>query len=361
MPRNMSRVVPIWGILFLFTFTGNASAQWYPGSNICNCAQQVAQACYRTVPVTEYRRVRQTVQQPVVDTKWVSKEFTEYRPVVEAKTADVPTVAYENVTELRTVQRNMGYWATQYRHRPTISPWQYDRRPGLFGWLNRTGYSVRSTFTPRVTSKRQYVPQVVTQQIPVTRQVARHGTRKITYNVTHMVPHKTTRKVQVRTVRWVSKEIVRTQPVTVMRTLPIGSSLAYSPYGIGGSQTVLLPRKDPISQEKSSRQTFNKGNKYDNDPEPRKLEEDSGRFDFEPSGENNKFNEGTSLEPRESLLPAESVRRVARPTSPQVGRRIRVPSIVRVNRWTARGQRAAGPALISPSISVAGSEESVSQ
>ena len=176
--------------------------------------------------MTEYRECRQTVQRPVVETNYVDQPVTEYRQVVENKTAEVPTCTYQNVTEMRTVQRDCGHWVTQCYQRPQMTPCQYDNRPDLFGFINRTGYSLRMAFTPQSWSERVYVPNVVAQQVPVTRQVAVRGTQTISYQVAKVVPICTTRKVAVNTVRMVSQEIVTQRPVTVFKTVPMGSSLS---------------------------------------------------------------------------------------------------------------------------------------
>jgi hypothetical protein len=183
-------------------------------------------ACYQTVPVTEYRECRQTVQRPIIETKYVEQPVTEYRQVVENKTAEVPTCTYQNVTEMRTVQRDCGQWVTQCYQRPQMSPCQYDGRPDLLGFINRTGYSLRMAFTPQSWTERVYVPNVVAEQISVTRQVAVRGSQTINYQVAKVVPICTTRKVAVNTVRMVSQEIVTQRPVTVFKTVPLGSSLA---------------------------------------------------------------------------------------------------------------------------------------
>jgi hypothetical protein len=183
-------------------------------------------ACYQTVPVTEYRECRQTVQKPIVETTYVEQPCTEYKQVVENKTAEVPTCTYQNITEMRSVQRDCGQWVTQCYQRPQVTPCQYDSRPDLFGFINRTGFAVRMAFTPQAWSERVYVPNIVTTQVPFTRQVAVRGTKTINYQVARMVPVTTTRKVAVNTVRMVCEEVVTKRPVTVFKTVPMGSSLA---------------------------------------------------------------------------------------------------------------------------------------
>jgi hypothetical protein len=268
----MYRAIPAIGTLAVLLNAGPASAQlfssWY---DPCNCCRPVVcQPAYQTVPVTEYREIRQTVQRPVMETQYVDREVTEYHPVTEQRTAEIPTVEYVNVTENQTVTRDMGQWCTTYRCNPKMAPCQYDPRPGVAGWLNRSGYRIRSAFTPNVIAQRHYVPNVVAYNVPVTRQVAQHSTRKVAYNVTRMEPRTTTRKVAINTVRYVSQEIVQTQPVTVMRTVPIGSTFAYASPS-GGSQSALAPQPDSIGGGSRSANSQNNdlgtGSKFTRDPQ----------------------------------------------------------------------------------------------
>jgi hypothetical protein len=308
----------------------------------------VTQPVYKTVPVTAYEPVRQTVKRPVIEKEYVSQPVTEYQPVTETRTAQVPTVTYENVTEHHTVQRDYGQWHTSHRPNVRVHPWDYDRRPGFFGWMNRTGYEFRSAFSPRYRSTRNYVPNVVSQVVPVTRQVARQGTRQVTYNVTRMVPHQTTRKVAVNRVRYVDTEVVTQRPVTVMQQVPVGSRVAYFP--LGSTATALAPVIDPISRaaaptsnrtaEKPQDNGFNSGgSQYQRGENGTSLDIDSQLDEFDPIQ--------NSLRPAPQKLQA-SAKPVFAPASKAA------PSIVRVNRWVARRPKsAAGPSLTNPNISIA--------
>jgi len=245
---HASRLLTACVSLAAVALGGNAWGQsWY--NNPC-CVQPIpqvhvqAQACYQTVPVTEIRQVRQTVQRPVVETAYVDQQVTEYRQVVENKACVVPTVSYQQVTECQTVQRDMGRWVTEYQCRPTMNAWQYDGRPDLLGAINRASYNTRMAFTPQVYARRVYVPNVVTHAVPVTRSVAVNGTKTVNYQVSRMVPVTTTRKVAVNTVKMVSQEIVTHHPVTTMKVVPMGSAMALSP---NLSTTAIAPTPDPIS------------------------------------------------------------------------------------------------------------------
>jgi hypothetical protein len=229
-------------------FSGStAFGQCLPCNPFCCPPVRVA-ACYQTVPVTEMRECRQTVQRPKIETKIVEQPVTEYRQVVETKSAEVPTCTYQNVTEMRSVQRDCGGWVTQTHCRPQMTPCQYDNRPDLFGFINRTGFAVRMAFTPQQWNERVYVPNVVTTQVPVTRQVAVRGTQTVNYQVARMVPVTTTRKVAINTVRMVSEEIVTRQPVVVFKTVPFGSSLAQGVPANSQSSTSTAFRPAPESK-----------------------------------------------------------------------------------------------------------------
>ena len=364
MSRPMPFVVSVCGSLALFLTPATATAQLFRLGNPCPCLQPVAQTCYRTVPVTEYRQVKQIVQRPIIETKYVDQQVTEYRPVTETRTATVPTVSYDYVTEQRTVQRDAGYWTTQYTPNHKLTACQYDSRPNIFGWLNRAGYSIRQSFTPKIIAKRQYVPNVITQTIPVTRRVARHGTRQITYNVTRMVPYTTTRRVAVNTVRYVSQEVTTMRPVTVMRSVPIGTAMSYAPINYGATATALLPTPDPIgtaaSQPVDRRRTADSRNN------------DDRSVPVKPFRREDADNHGARLDRtvpvRHSSFSA-PVRSAARPIAPQAYnddrydgyRRVndsrnlsKFPSIIRVSRgWMPSRRASNGPRLTQPTIVLA--------
>lgn len=240
-----------------------AQAQLFPGLDPCNtcsaqvayappvqqvvCAQPVQQVVYRQVPVTEYKQVTEVVRKPIYETKYVNQQVTEWKQVLEQKTVEVPTVSYQNVTEYRTVSRDMGRWQTSYNPVAKCAPCQVDARPGLLGMMNRNMVRVRNAMTPNYTTNRQYVPNMVTTQVPVTRQVAIRGTQTMTYNVARMVPETVNKQVAVNTVRWEEETVTASRPVTVMRTVPIGTQTAFGfvPYSNSQTQTALQPVEDP--------------------------------------------------------------------------------------------------------------------
>lgn len=348
-------------------------AQWYNPAG-CGCAPQVCQPicqpAYQTVPVTEYQQVTETVRRPVYETEYVEQPVTEYRPVTEQRTANVPTVSYQNVTEYRTVQRDYGGWQTNYQPIPRCDPCQYDNRPGITGWINRTAFAVRQSFTPAYTVQRNYIPRVVAQQVPYTRQVAIRGTRQVTYNVTKMVPHQTTRRVAVHKLRYKEEKVTAMRPITVMRSVPIGTRMTYgvSPYAT--TQTTLAPVPDSVGGARSAAggssgpsRTADRDSMFDGDDETVVPGREFRRNPVDSSARDSDTRRGfyETIPKRQ-----QTVSRPARseptpktvPSSPSVAKRTTsLPSIVRVSGWTARSQRSrgsvAGPRLTPPSVSVA--------
>ncbi|MEZ6128070.1 MAG: hypothetical protein R3C59_05275 [Planctomycetaceae bacterium] len=233
-------------------------------SSMANCApvasctpiQPVYSACYQTVPVTTYQQEKQTVEVPYYKTEYENRNVTVYEPVTRQREIEVPTVSYQTIQENRVVHRDMGRWKTDYIPVPKCAPCQVDPRPGVIGWMNRTGYSFRNAFTPNYRTTRSYVPQMMACNVPTTRQVAIAGTRKVVVNETQMVARQTTEKVAVQKLAFRKEEVTVSRPVTAYRTVPIGSALAFGGYGYGGSsmafwgdstttQTARLPEPDP--------------------------------------------------------------------------------------------------------------------
>jgi len=324
---------------------GSVSTAWgqccVPLNASC-CPPIRVTACYQTVPVTEYRECRQTVQRPIVETKYVEQPVTEYRQVVENKTAEVPTCTYQNVTEMRTVQRDCGHWESHCYQRPQITPCQYDSRPDLFGFMNRTGFSLRMAFTPQSWTERVYVPNVVCQQVPVTRQVAVRGTQTINYQVAKVVPICTTRKVAVNTVRMVCEEIVTKRPVTVFKTVPMGSSLALGvPATAPTTTTALQPTNDstpiaikPKNADKSTATERTAKNV---------------RSDLEDSDENaferNDNNSGGSKSPKSGSIKVPATKSHVMPASGVAAEEEEIVTAERpIGRWVARKKTKANAA-----------------
>ncbi len=275
MSKNMSRVVPLLGALGLLTQAVHANAQGW-GNNCCNpcptccavqtCMQPVSVPCYRQVPVTHYEPYEQTVMKPICRTEYIEQPITVCKPVCEQRVAEVPECTYHPVTEFYPQTRDMGCYQTFCHCCPRMSPCQYDPNPGLFGWMNRTGYEMRMAFTPQYTYERRWVPNVITTQVPVTRQVAVQSVRRVTYNVTRMQTEIEHRRVAVNRVDMVPEKIVLQRPVTVMTQVPIGTTVAWIPAGslVGGSSTAtaLGPTPDPnfrSARREREKEAFHEG------------------------------------------------------------------------------------------------------
>ncbi len=316
---HMSRLFSVSGALLLTTASPVFAQCCAPIANPCNtCCQtvQVVQPCYQTVPVTEYQEVRETVRKPVYETKYVNQSVIECRPVTEQRTVEVPQVTYDTVTTCQTQYRNAGYWQTTRQPICRVSPCEYDNRPNLVGWLNRTGYSMRSAFMPKTRTNRTYIPRTVAYQVPVTRQVARHTTRKVSYNVTRMVSKKVNRRVAVRTLRWDTKVVTRKVPRTVFRQVPIGSTIAY-----GGSTTTagLTPQSDPISRSASS----------DN----HKFKDEDDRYENSIDDDGFEAGDPDALEKGASLYKPIRKRQASTVSTKTKKRKRSLPTVVRINGW----------------------------
>jgi hypothetical protein len=341
---KISRILTTFGILAAAGSANTAFGQFWC-CNPCCCPPPICvQPAFQSVPVTELREVRQVVQKPVVETKYVEQPVTEYRQVVEQKTADIPTVSYQNVTELHTVQRDCGHWTTQYHCRPKLSPCQYDGRPDLLGFLNRTQYSVRMAFTPDYYGERIYIPNVVAQQVPVTRQVAIRGTQTVNYQVAKVVPIHSTRKIAVNTVRMVAEEIVTQRPVTVMKMVPFGSTYAQVPSATGSTTaSSLSATPDSTATAIQPRQGAKKVERTAKVPEPLKEEPEAFEDLREGNGKGSNIRgktQGSLNRPASTDDDAEAL--AAAPVRP-------------VGQWVARWRsKSEGPAL--PEITIARSD-----
>ena len=260
----------ILGALSLGSMTQTASAQWMPfggifrgGCDTCEmpmipatvCGPTCGVACAPPPPVvcapppprivmqpfTEARTVQQVVQRPVCETRYVDVPETAYRTEMETRTATVPTMSYQTVCETQTRQRDCGRWVTSYRCRPQVAPCAYDSRPGLVGAMNRSFYSARMAMTPAVVAERHYVPNVITEQIPVTRQVAVPGSRQVTYNVPRTVAYQTTRKVAQQFTRYVAETIPQTVYHTTMRSVLVDGTTGLALGPTQGLGTAAVP------------------------------------------------------------------------------------------------------------------------
>jgi hypothetical protein len=231
-----------------------------------------------------------------------------------------------------------------------MAPCQYDSRPTFGGWLNRTAYSIRSSFTPNYRAIRTYQPNIVTQAVPVTRQVAVRSTRKVTYNVTRYEPRTRTQTVEVPTTRYERVVEKVNVPVTVYRTVPTGTAITYgvAPYGVPTRTTLLpTPTPDSISNTRSADSSDDKykrsnesreaGSQSKTDTNPLKKISNEKSRGFDP------FPEGVNVERKSDTQLTATSRKV--------------PSAVRAGGWrptgslaTAKAETESGPKLVAPSV-----------
>ncbi len=374
MLRFPQAAVPWSAGLALLLAANSASAQWNPfRPNNCDCApaapvsynamapavtaytacapvvqtvcapavQPVMQTVYRQVPVVEHVAVKQTVKKPIVDVKYVDQAVTEYRPVTEARTVAVPTVSYQDITEYQTVTKNVGFWRSRYEPNYKPTPCEYNQTPGFTGWMSRTSSEIRNAFTPNYRVAREYVPQTVCQQVPVTRRVAINGTRQVSYNVTSMVPYQTTQKVAVNTTRWVDEEVTVMKPQTVVKTMAVGTQITYAPIG-SGTATAVQPQPDNIgtglTPTRSAGGDLLKNANPNNAVDPRR-----GALDVQP----------LPLQPRTKLSPTSLPRATGTTAANLNGTPVKIPTAAKYNEWTARSTKAPTPNTAPSAITVA--------
>jgi hypothetical protein len=236
MKTNYRRRLSVFSLL-LAACAIPASAQWGATGSSCSSCQVPAPVVTSVPmsspavcrPVAQMSPVQTTVQTAVPYTEYVNQSVTQMVPVTRRQTAQVPSVQYRNVTRYETRNRDNGRWVTRYYPNRRMSPCQVDPRPGLGGWLNRTGYEMRKWVTPQYTTKRQYVPNVVAKTVPVTRRVAVPTTRTVAYNVTEMVPRTVNRKVAVNRVRYVTRNLTTMAPTLAYQPMSIAPSVAWAP------------------------------------------------------------------------------------------------------------------------------------
>ena len=208
----------------------------------CVAVQPVRQTVYQQVPVTKYKQVARTERRPVYKTAYEDREVTVMQQVTEQRTAMVPYTAYQSVTEYQPRTQDRSHWRTVYRPNYKPCPTQYDCRPGFAGWWGRTRQDLRNAFTPDRVASRQFVPDVRTSMVPVTRQVPITAQRAVTYSVAKMVPVKTKQRVAVLRQEYEDVPVTAWEPYTTTETVAVGTQtrLVYAPLG-GTTATAAAP------------------------------------------------------------------------------------------------------------------------
>ncbi len=298
--------------------------------------QPVVQSVMQSVPVTEYHPVTQITRRPKVETRIMNQDVIEYHPETEVRTMDVPTTTYQDVTEYHQVCKNAGYYQTQVHQVAKTAPCAYDQRPGLMGWMNRTGMEIRNAFTPNQIVRREFVPQTVMQTVPVTRRVAVQGTRQVSYNVTKMVAARTTRQVATNHVTYEDVHSTAMVPRTVMRHVPVGTQISgFAPLG-ASSQLSLTPTPDNSASARSQQNNRSAINRKNGDPFPQEQNPDlyKDQQPIKPKAGNISFPRPAEPDPG---YPSAQERANKSTTDRQaVAGRTSPPSVVRLNKWVAR-------------------------
>jgi hypothetical protein len=304
--------------------------------------QPITETVYREVPVTKYRTEARVVQKPVVRTAYEERKVTAYRPVTIQQTAEVPAVTYQQVTECRPVSANNSYWRTAWQPVPKMHPLQYDPSPTLLGEMNRWSYATRMAFTPNVIPRREFVPNVVAYNVPVTRTVAVPTTRQVTYNVTRMEPYETTQTVAVQKIEYVEQTVTAHVPYTEMTTMAVGTTTRYAfidPSGTTATARGPVPDRTAEEERIPRRAAGGESNSTNNDDTFRPL---------------------SYPQPKAAPTPVDPGHHDARNQTEDDAAAVaqiethRVPSIVRVAGWRAhKPQTESLPASSGPDLSVA--------
>lgn len=272
--------------------TSSAFAQFFDPCNVCAapvavainpcpCVQPITETVYREVPVTKFRTVERAVKKPVVRTAYEDRPITAYRTVNETRTAEVPSMTYQQVTECQQCTVNRSFWRTAYQPVAKMHPCQYDPSPTLVGELNRLGYATRMAMTPNYIPRREFVPNIVAYNVPVTKTVAVPTTRQVTYNVARLEPYETTQRVAVQKVEYVDSTVTAYEPYTEMRTVAVGTATRYAFVDPLGGSTATAARPTPATTAEGptpvpERRANNTPNTNSSAAPPRTTNENSG-------------------------------------------------------------------------------------
>lgn len=218
-----------------------------PVATACTYVQPVRETVYRQMPVTKYRSVQKTAQRPVYKTAYEERDVTVYKTVNEQKTVDVPYTTYQTVQSCQTAQVDRSRWQTKYVATQKCAPCQYDSRPGFTGWMNRTGYELRSAFTPKYVARREYVPNVQNVSYAVNRRVPITASRKVTYNVARVVPTVEKQRVAVMKLEQEDYTYTAQVPYTEMQTVAVGTQTRYA-YVNGDGTTATASAPTPADR-----------------------------------------------------------------------------------------------------------------
>jgi len=223
----------------------------------------------RPVYETSERQEVYTVQRPVYETAEREETYTVMKPVYETSYRTECRTVYQPVTTCQTRYVDQGCYADQMVLKPSWPSskltWQSGgcavdpvtgqttyQKAGLYWAQTQHGkYEVQKVWQPNIVPQQYqqtaYVPQTVSQQIPVQvcKMVPEQVVRKIPYQVCRMVTEQQVRKVPVTTCRMVTEQCVRKVPVTTCKMV-YEERVEQVPYQVcrmvAQQQTVSVPR-----------------------------------------------------------------------------------------------------------------------
>lgn len=225
----------------------------------CPCLKPVTETVYQDVDQVEYRTVQKTVKSPKVVTVMEDRDVVTYQQITEQRTVDVPSYITQTVTEMKPVAINQSYWQTSHQAVQKCSPCEYDPRPGLLGEFNRLGIAMRNSFTPNYVTHRQFVPNVVTAEVPMQRTVQIPTTRQVTYNVARTVPVTTTQKVAVQRTVWEDQTVTAYEPYVTRKTVAVGTRTRMAYVDPTQGSTTAAAEPTPATAEGNKNQTSENG------------------------------------------------------------------------------------------------------
>ncbi len=175
---------------------------------------------------TATREDRYKVMRPVMETETRYQQQIVRKPVTETAMQNQNYIACEPVTTMRTEYVDRGSYVDQTVFHPGVARNQLRWLPGACAVDPATGTSfyqrgglqwVQSQTPGTYSVQRQYVPNVVAQQVPQTSYVQKVVTQQVPIQVTRYVDEVVQQPVAVQVCKWVEQEMVRPVTVTTQR------------------------------------------------------------------------------------------------------------------------------------------------
>jgi hypothetical protein len=188
---------------------------------VAETRQRTYRVC-KPVAETSTRNEVHRVTKPVMETETRYQQHVVRKAVCETVMQNQNVTTCEPVTTMRTQYVDQGGYVDQCVTTPGTVRNRLQWLPGAYFTDPRTGTQVYHrgglhwvpTETPGATTvQRQYVPNIVAQQIPQTTYVQKVVTQQTPVQVTKYVDEVVQQPVQVQVQKWVTEEVTR--PVTV--------------------------------------------------------------------------------------------------------------------------------------------------